>query len=181
MEKYFSFFMFVLVLNPSSVFAIDLSCKMGHWELVETSEDQWINPNTNYYCGTSIGGMSWWDKPTHCSSVIYNGRRKIEFTQGYICVPPICVQKNIANVAEAGTCMIEGTPQVYTYVPSYITWITEPCQFWRNGSGSDYGEVTIKKIVKVYEWVCPYGDDEPEAKADSDTGPPKCEQSLVTK
>jgi hypothetical protein len=113
--------------------------------------------------------MPWWEQPTFCTAITYVENKKIEATQGYVCVPPLCVQIEVAEVAGADTCTIEGKPLVFKQAK-------EPCQTYSSYAGADYGEVTIRKIIKVYEWVCDSGDcSSPlEDKDNPDTGRPEC-------
>lgn len=154
----------------------------GYWKLILVSQDIWKNPSSNFACGTPIVGMGWWEQPTFCTATTFSGNKKIEATQGYVCVPPVCEQVEFAEVAGAGTCTIEGKPQVFLDVPSYVTWVVEPCQHLNGMIGSDYGEVTIRKIIKVYEWVCTSGDCPPpsgDTLPNPDPGDPKCNQVSV--
>lgn len=159
---------------------LSLAGNSGHWKFVSVSQDRWIVPSNNYACGSGIGGMGWWEQPTFCTAISYVGNKKIEATQGYVCVPPACEQVEFAEVAGAGTCVIEGVPQVQK-VPQSMTWINEPCQHWDGLYGSDYGEVTIRKIIKTYEWVCDSGDCPPpfEDKNNPDPGKPGCNDQVL--
>lgn len=139
----------------------------GYWKFASVSQDRWIAPSNHYNCGTGIGGMPWWEQPTFCTSVTYVGDKKIEATQGYVCVPPLCEQVEVAEVAGAGTCTIEGKPLIFKKA-------NEPCQTYGWYTGADYGEVTIRKIIKVYEWVCEAGDCSPSLEDNPDPGKPDC-------
>ncbi|EKD40667.1 MAG: hypothetical protein ACD_74C00265G0002 [uncultured bacterium] len=160
----------ILPLTCALIFGIisdSFASNSGYWKFVSVSQDRWIVPYNNHACGSGIGGLVWWEQPTFCTAITYVENRKIEATQGYVCVPPLCEQVEVAGVTGAGACTIQGKPLVSKNAK-------EPCQYYSSYGGADFGEVTIRKIIKIYEWVCDSGDCFPSLEDNPDPGKPDC-------
>jgi hypothetical protein len=98
---------FAVVLNgvcPSGAFATE--CEGGHWELVETIRDQWGYPDPQSTFISYGITMGFWEQPTSCADVAYEGENKLEYVKTLVCVSSALTK--IQEAPESPNCVIEG-------------------------------------------------------------------------
>ncbi len=157
---------------PSGVLAAE--CDGGYWELVETIRDQWGYPDPQSTFKSYGITMGFWEQPTSCTDVVYEGENKLEYVKTLVCVSSALTKTQEAP--EVSNCVIEGKAIPATGPYAWPT--TNPCVVgvYMGGGGfvSNYGDVTIAKSMKKYKRVCP-NNSIPES-SNPDPGKPDCPQ-----
>lgn len=140
----------VMLGGVSQAWAFATECEGGHWELVETKRDQWGYPNSQSTFVSYGTTMGFWEQPTSCTDVAYEGENKLEYIKTLVCVSSALVK--IQEAPGGSNCVIEGKAIPATGPYAWPT--TNPCVVgvYMGGGGyvSNYGDVTIaKKYEKV--------------------------------
>lgn len=145
----------LLFLSHSPANSGDTDCVGGSWSLVESKTDIWGLPGepTIKNPGRSLG---FWLKPTSCVDTIYEEGRKVEYTKQLVCAPPTFIK--IQTAPNVGSCTVNTENAIPEPQSTCGYTGNDPCfaHDWLGClGGSQYGQVTIKNTMKVYEATCP--------------------------